>query len=74
MEPMAGEVEEAKRHPNGWVYRIQGTYSSDDAVPPEVIIGAWKVDPEGKIVGDFVPNPNFAGARKEKKSWLPWKR
>jgi hypothetical protein len=40
MEPMPGEVEEAKKHPNGWVDRIQGTFGPNAAVPPEASIGA----------------------------------
>ena len=63
MKPMAGEIQEAKLHPNGWVYRIQGKYGVNDAVPPEAIVGAWKVDGEGNIVGDFQPNPNFPSVR-----------
>ncbi len=59
---MLGEVEEAVHHPNGWVYRIQGVFGPKDAVPPEAIVGAWKVDGEGKIVGEFVPNAKFSGA------------
>jgi hypothetical protein len=58
-QPSPGAVEEAKSHPNGWVYEIAGKYGPNDAVPPEVIRGAWKVDEDGKIVGDFIPNPNF---------------
>lgn len=52
-------VAEAKSRPGGWVYEIVGDYQHDDAVPPEAIRGAWKVDGEGQIVGDFMPNPNF---------------
>lgn len=74
MQPMSGEVEEAKKHPNGWVFRIHCTFGADAAVPPEAIVGAWKVDGEGRIVGEFLPNANFNGATKEKKSWLPWKK
>ncbi len=59
MELMPDEIEEAKRNPNGWVYRIEGTFGPNDVVPPEAIVGAWKVDAEGKIVGDFVPNRKF---------------
>ncbi len=59
MEPLPGEVEEAKRHPNGWVYRIEGEFASNDAVPPEAVVGAWKVDADGRIVGEFVPNSKF---------------
>jgi len=56
---MPGEIEEAKRHPNGWVYRIKGVFGPNDAVPPAAIVGAWKVDAEGKIVGEFIPNSKF---------------
>ncbi len=57
--PFAGEIEEAKRTPNGWVYRIAGRFGPSDRVPPEAIIGAWKVDQEGNIVGEFVRNNNY---------------
>ena len=51
-------VSEAKKHPNGWVYVITGNYGPKDAVPPEAIAGAWKVDSSGNIVpGSFQPNP-----------------
>jgi hypothetical protein len=50
---------EARSRPGGWVYEIVGDYSPDDAVPPRAIRGAWKVDDQGEIEGDFVPNPNF---------------
>jgi hypothetical protein len=52
-------VAEAKTRPGGWVYEIIGDYGPDDAVPPTAIRGAWKVDDEGQIVGDFLPNPVF---------------
>ncbi|MGR4973675.1 hypothetical protein ACIPQ1_12540 [Pseudomonas sp. LARHCG127] len=57
--PESREVEEAKRNPNGWVYRIYGHYGVSDAVPPEAIVGAWKVNEEGLIVGEFILNPKF---------------
>jgi len=51
---------EAKNNPNGWVYVIQGNFGPDDAVPPEAIAGAWKVDATGNIVaGSFQANPQF---------------
>jgi hypothetical protein len=52
-------VAEAKTRPGGWVYKIVGDYGPDDAVPPTAVRGAWKVDDEGQIVGDFLPNPVF---------------
>jgi hypothetical protein len=56
--PPPEAIEEAKRNPGGWVYQIEGDYGLDDAVPPDAIVGAWKVDHDGNIVGSFVPNPN----------------
>lgn len=54
---------EARGRPGGWVYVIEGDYGPDDAVPPQAIRGAWKVDDAGLITGDFLPNPNFADPR-----------
>ena len=57
--PLPGEVEEAKRTPGGWVYRIAGKFAPKDRVPPEAIVGAWKVDANGNISGGFVENKNY---------------
>jgi hypothetical protein len=51
--------EEARRNPGGWVYKIEGNYGPDDAVPREAVVGAWQVDENGNITGEFIPNPNF---------------
>lgn len=59
VQPEPGEIEEATRHPSGWVYRISGNYGPDDGVPPEAIVGAWKVGEDGVIQGEFTPNPNY---------------
>jgi hypothetical protein len=58
-EPPPDAVEQAKQHPGGWVYKIEGEFGPNDFVPPEAIVGAWKVDEHGIIVGSFIPNPNF---------------
>jgi len=65
-KPYAGEIEEAKKNPNGWVYRIKGSFHPEEAVPKEAIVGAWKVDAHGKIVGAFTPNPNHIPAFEKK--------
>jgi hypothetical protein len=52
-------VAEARKRPGGWVYEIVGGYGPDDAVPPTAVRGAWKVDDDGRIMGEFIPNPNF---------------
>lgn len=59
IEPSEEVVQAAKLRPNGWVYQIEGRYASHESVPPEAILGAWKVDAKGNIVGDFIPNPNY---------------
>ena len=61
--PSAGAISEALKHPGEWVYEIDETLISDKAViPPTAVIGAWKVDPNGRIIGEFLPNPNYIGA------------
>ena len=49
--------------PGGWVYKIHGKFGPDEAVPPYCVIGAWKVDKDGEITGDFIINPNFDSFR-----------
>ena len=58
-KPPIGAINEAKRHPDGWVYEIEGRFGTDDRVPPECIVGAWKVDANGEITGEFLENPNY---------------
>ncbi|NJK65056.1 MAG: hypothetical protein HC921_22200 [Synechococcaceae cyanobacterium SM2_3_1] len=44
----------------GWVYEIDNRYHQNNGrVPPEAIIGAWKVDQNGNIIDEFIPNPNY---------------
>jgi len=63
--PSEGARAEAMNTPNGWVYEIDGEQVADPdgAVPPRAIIGAWQVDETGKIIGDFMPNPNYVSKR-----------
>ena len=65
-KPFPGEVDEAKKNPNGWVYRIKGSFGPEEAVPKEAIVGCWKVDAVGKIVGEFIPNPNHVPTSEKK--------
>jgi hypothetical protein len=63
MKPYPEEVAEARSHPDGRVYRIAGNFGPSEGVPPEAIVGAWKVDSQGRIVGDFINNPNYNSER-----------
>jgi hypothetical protein len=57
--PPSSAIIEAKKNPGGWVYEIRGVADPNGDVPANAIFGAWKVNDDGKIVGDFIPNPNF---------------
>jgi hypothetical protein len=61
--PSRGEIEEARRYPSGFVYRVSGHLDPNGHVPPEAIAGCWKVDAAGNIVGEFIPNPNHDPVR-----------
>lgn len=57
--PSPGEIEEAKRFPNGSISRIKADFEADEAVPLEAIEGFWKVDEAGRIIGNFLCNPHY---------------
>ena len=57
--PDASVIAEAKRSANGWVYAMDGITDPNGEVPPERIRGAWKVNANGEIEGEFIPNPNY---------------
>ena len=59
MEPTPEARAEAKQTPGGWVYAIDGHYDRNGRVPPHAIEGAWKVNDDGEITGEFIPNPNY---------------
>ena len=59
--PTPEMIAEAKKNPNGWVYQIDGQFGPNDAVPPEFIVGAYKVDEAGNLTGEFQPNPKYRG-------------
>jgi hypothetical protein len=57
-------VKEALNNPNGWVYVIDEAFKDEENVPPQAIKGAWKVDSEGIITGDFIYNPNYHSVKR----------
>jgi hypothetical protein len=60
--PSYEAIAHARLNPNSWIYQIDGRFAPDEAVPPQAIAGAWRVDHAGKIVGSFIPNPHHATA------------
>jgi hypothetical protein len=71
VKPTNEAIAEARRTPGGWVYAIDGRYDRDEAVPPQAIKGAWKVDENGRITGDFIPNPNYVPDHPKVEGWEP---
>jgi len=63
--PPPEAIKEALKHPNGWVYEIDDTFNKNEAIPPQAIKGAWKVDSNGIIIGEFVVNPNYIDLNSE---------
>tara|TARA_B110001450_G_C17414793_1_gene397307 strand:- start:244 stop:438 length:195 start_codon:yes stop_codon:yes gene_type:complete len=59
MEKTAELITEAKNHPNGWVYILDNEFAGKEEVPPEFIKGAWKVNKNGILEGEFMLNPNY---------------
>jgi hypothetical protein len=59
----AAMVAEAARHPDGWVYEIEGRFDPDEAVPTAAIKGALEVGADGRLTGEYEPNPNFVTRR-----------
>jgi hypothetical protein len=49
--PTPEMVAEANRNPNGWIYQIEGGFGQNDAVSPDSIVGAFKVDENGHLTG-----------------------
>ncbi len=53
-------VEEAKKNPNGWVYKIDKNYDLSGDIPGKAIVGAWRVDEYGNIILDsYIVNKNY---------------
>lgn len=52
-------VEEAKRTPNGWVYERGRRYRGSQHVPPDTVLGVWKVNADGEIESDLILNPRY---------------
>jgi hypothetical protein len=58
-------LEEAKSKPGGWVYAIDPAYAPggpNGAIPPEGIIGAWKIADDGTPTGEYQANPRYGSS------------
>ncbi len=59
LEITKNTISSAKKNPGGWVYHIVGSFSPNQTIPPEHILGAWEVDKNGNLTGKFHPNEKF---------------
>lgn len=59
-------LREAKNNPNGWVYKIDNGYDTSGDIPPEAIVGAWRVDENGEIIVGFISNENYVPSKDDR--------
>ncbi len=52
-------IRAARENANGWVYKIEGSFSPTEYIPPEAVVGAWKVNENGNLTGEFIPNQKY---------------
>lgn len=52
-------IEEAAKNPDGWIYKIDWPFRQDQYVPPEAIVGCFKVDENGRITDHFQRNDDY---------------
>ncbi|MFF5358304.1 type VII secretion system-associated protein [Streptomyces scabiei] len=50
---------QAAAQPDGWVYAIDAYFDPNGEVPPYGVVGAWKVDSQGQLTGEFTKNPDY---------------
>ena len=59
---ISAEIREAAEAAGGgWLYEVVGTH--EPPVPQRFIKGAWQLDANGELTGEYVPNPDY-GRRK----------
>ena len=50
---------QARRAGGGWLDEVVGDHAPGVPVPVSGIRGSWRVDANGDLTGDYVPNPRF---------------
>jgi len=51
--------QQARRAGGGWLDEVVGGHALGVPVPVSAIRGSWRVDANGDLTGDYVPNPLF---------------
>ena len=76
----ADVFEQAKAHPDGWVYQLDAGMlpDPDGYVPGEAVVGSYTVGPDGVPTGEFRRNPNHGpiaddwSKLESTDQWLGW--
>ena len=58
----------AADYPDGWLYEINNMYGENGDVSIEGILGAWRIDSNGKAV-EYFPNPDYIPVVED--NWKP---
>jgi hypothetical protein len=51
--------DQARRAGGGWLDEVVGNHPSSDPVPLSAIKGSWRLDANGELTGEFMPNPHY---------------
>lgn len=51
--------ERARQSPGSWVCPVDPAFQDAEDVPDWAVLGAYRVDENGEIAGEFTPNPNY---------------
>ncbi len=46
---------EARGHPGGWLYVVNGPVDDINTLPRERVFGAWRIDGGGELTSEFRP-------------------
>ncbi|MFI6154018.1 type VII secretion system-associated protein [Kitasatospora sp. NPDC051170] len=49
---------EARKRPGQWLYSVDPGFDPNEKVPPQGIVGAWRIDRDGNVA-EFIKNPNY---------------
>ncbi|HEV2376503.1 MAG TPA: hypothetical protein VGS19_30560 [Streptosporangiaceae bacterium] len=49
--------EAARRAGGGWLDEVVGGHQPP--VPPSAVRGSWRLDTNGEVTGEYIPNPSF---------------
>ena len=61
--PTEAEIAAAVWRPDSYLPRIVRSLDPEGEVPREAVIGMWRVDGRGRIVGGFIVNPDYDPVR-----------